>query len=240
MPSPAGSFGRKIVEKIRSLDGLLARAESALLVLLLFSLAAGGLAQVFLQKIPLSSHPSLVRVLGGIAVGLGLIGAVLARRGQWAGPLALGVLTGLLAVSCALGAALDPIQRALVLWIGIVGAGLAVRREEHITIEALSRFLPDSLVRTARATWIVAALVVVGFLFAYALRYVHDTHRAGEVYVTLLRSGTSIPASIVKGILPVGMAILFWRFALQMIRTLVLPLEDLRSSASPGTGATER
>lgn len=141
------------------LAGLLARAEDALLVLLLSAmvLLAGG--QILLRN--------------GFDAGL-----------VWA----------------------DPLLRVLVLWVGMVGAMAAARADRHISIDILSRLLPEHARRHSRALTDVCTAAVCALLAWHAGRLVLVEHAGGAI------AFANVPAWLCELILPIGFGVMGARY----------------------------
>ena len=227
---------RALLRGLKRLDAVLAAAETALLCLLLLGLAASVLALVLLQN---ASGGGAVPAAW--ALGLGAAGTVAAfllgwRRGGggphrgFAGRLLLFSVWALLLGACLrLGPAVDYLSRVSVLWIGILGAGLATRERRHITIEALERFLPPARRRWILAfLWAVAALLLL-ILAAVAWRYTLDTRERGTVLFEL-ENGFRFPGWWARLILPAGFLLMAWR-------SLLIVLEEALGEAPERPGA---
>lgn len=102
----------------------------------------------------------------------------------------------------------DEMLRMLVLWLAVAGAVAASRGDRHIHIDLLNRYLPD---RAAQAVKIVVhffTAAVSGVMAAYALAFVRTSREFGDVLLG------SVPAWIPQAVLPVGFALIAWRYAL--------------------------
>ncbi len=105
----------------------------------------------------------------------------------------------------------DPLVRQMVLWSGFVGAALAASQDRHISIDALTKFIPP------RAQHIVA---VITNLFAAAVCYwlassawefmVGEREAGGELFL-------GIPSWVGLAIIPVGYGLLTFHFLLNMV-----------------------
>jgi TRAP-type C4-dicarboxylate transport system permease small subunit len=118
----------------------------------------------------------------------------------------------------------DPLTRLLVLWIGVFGAVAASRENQHIAIDALSRYLPARLQVAAGAVVGLFASGVCAVLAYQAARFVHFEY-AGS---TAALGG--VPAWILALVLPLG-------FALIAIRYAVFCGKRLRALTAPGVDA---
>jgi TRAP-type C4-dicarboxylate transport system permease small subunit len=100
----------------------------------------------------------------------------------------------------------DELVRLLVLWLAVAGALAATRDRRHIAIELIVRSLPNTFERAARS---IVALFAAGVssVFAYqSYRFVIDSRDFGD---TVLGNW---PAWYFQLILPVGFALIAWRF----------------------------
>lgn len=104
---------------------------------------------------------------------------------------------------------LDPLLRALVMWTAMLGAIAATRRDKHINLDALTRTWTGLRLRIARflAFGFGAAICVVLADASYELV------KLDRESATLLIDG--IPAWWTETILPVGFALMAFRFALR-------------------------
>ncbi|HEY0721076.1 MAG TPA: TRAP transporter small permease [Gammaproteobacteria bacterium] len=105
----------------------------------------------------------------------------------------------------------DPLLRIMVLWVGLVGAMAATREHRHITIDVLSRFLP---VRGKQVSGIITDLfsaIVCALLAWHSGSFViEEFHGGGEAFA-------GVPAWACEAIMPVGFAVMAWRFLLSML-----------------------
>ena len=154
-----------------------------------------------------------------------------------------GLFLLLMAGALHLDNAVDYLLRSAVLWIGLLGASLAARHRKHITIEALERVLPDRLRRVTAVVIHATGLVILVVLLGVSLEYVGDSREKGEVFFTFRESGTEFREWWAKAILPVGLGLLTWRFALLLLQSVtgaeILPPEETieESLESPAGGA---
>ena len=102
----------------------------------------------------------------------------------------------------------DPLARLLVLWIGVFGAVAASRDNQHIAIDALSRFLPPRLQLVAGALIGLFASGVCAVLAYEAARFVQFEHEGH----TAALGGT--PAWVLALVLPLGFALIALRYAI--------------------------
>jgi TRAP-type C4-dicarboxylate transport system permease small subunit len=102
----------------------------------------------------------------------------------------------------------EPLTRILVLWVGVLGAVVASRANEHISIDALSRFLPERP-RVALAALVGFFTSAVCAVLAYqAVRFVQFEYEGGTAKVGV------VPGWVLALVLPIGFALIATRYAL--------------------------
>lgn len=105
----------------------------------------------------------------------------------------------------------DPLLRVMVLWVGLLGAMAATRRNNHITVDVLSRYLPLHIKRGVQRITGMFAMLVCLVLSWHGVRFVLMEYEAGaEVF-------SGVPAWWCELIIPLGFAVMAARFALVTI-----------------------
>jgi len=108
----------------------------------------------------------------------------------------------------------DEALRLMVLWIAVAGAVAASRGDKHINIAVLDRFLPGRI-RALKDVVIHSFTASVSGLVAWhSLLFVRTSHEFGDVLLG------GIPAWLLQAVLPVGFALIAWRYALFSLRDL--------------------
>ncbi len=108
----------------------------------------------------------------------------------------------------------DPLLRVLVLWLGMLGAMLASRSNQHIRIDILSRYLPANWKRYNNALTNLFSTVIAGLLAWHSGRFVYLEWQDGmELFAGL-------PAWIAESILPIGFSVIALRFAILSVQSL--------------------
>lgn len=102
----------------------------------------------------------------------------------------------------------SPLIRIMVLWLGLLGALLATRDNQHISIDILSRILGDALRRWAQAFTCLFAAVVCGITAWYSIEFVQGSFE----YQDTVMSG--VPAWPMQLVIPLSFALMSLRFAL--------------------------
>lgn len=103
---------------------------------------------------------------------------------------------------------IDPLTRLLVLWVGIFGAVAASRDNQHIAIDALSRFLPPRFQLASGAVVALLASGVCAVLAYEAVRFVLFEHGGNTAALG------GVPAWILALVLPLGFGLIAIRYAI--------------------------
>jgi TRAP-type C4-dicarboxylate transport system permease small subunit len=108
----------------------------------------------------------------------------------------------------------DGLVRLTVLWLALLGALAASRDAKHITMGAVTQWLPGRYKVAAGLIADVFAAVVCGALAYFSLAFVRISREFGD---TLL---TGVPAWWLQSIMPMVFALMAYRFALQATRRI--------------------
>ncbi len=108
---------------------------------------------------------------------------------------------------------IDPLVRQMLLWVALVGAMVATRNHNHITVDAISRFLPPGRVKflagfiTDTFAAIICALLAYSTFCVFSLEF--NAPRGGNIIPGLPLWGTLLTMPIIFGI----MTLRFIRFS---------------------------
>ncbi len=108
----------------------------------------------------------------------------------------------------------DPLLRISVLWVGLLGAMIATRNDNHISIDILTRYLSA---RSKRVTGFLSdtfTLCVCAVLTYHAARFVMEDQEAG------IMAFSGLPAWWFELIMPIGFAVITLRYAVRCITGL--------------------
>lgn len=101
---------------------------------------------------------------------------------------------------------IDPFLRHLVLWVGFLGATLATRKGHHINVDALSRFLPKTMLRVVRVATNLVATVTCLLLSNACMKLVRDEAEFGSV------GFLDLPVWMLQAIMPLALLVMASRF----------------------------
>nr|WP_277347476.1 TRAP transporter small permease [Wenzhouxiangella sp. XN79A] len=100
----------------------------------------------------------------------------------------------------------DPAMRAGVLWLAMLSAALAADEARHIRIDLLGRFLPDAARAIVdRIMFAITSLFCIGMVYL-SLQTVQLEREFGDL------AFLDVPRWLVLAIIPVGFALMGWRF----------------------------
>ena len=101
--------------------------------------------------------------------------------------------------------------KLMVLWLAMIAAVAACRDNRHIRIDALSHILPDKAIRATRVLVDLFAAVVCAVIAWHAWRYLQLEIEFGDTVLI------DVPAWIVHFIVPLGFALMAYRFVVGAI-----------------------
>jgi TRAP-type C4-dicarboxylate transport system permease small subunit len=108
----------------------------------------------------------------------------------------------------------DGLVRVIVLWLALLGALAAGRDGRHITMGALTRWLPGRYGAGAEIVADVFAAVVSGAFAYYSLLFVRDSRAYGDALLG------DLPAWWMQSIMPVAFALLAFRYVVRAAKRL--------------------
>ncbi len=121
----------------------------------------------------------------------------------------------------------DSLVRVLVLWIGLVGAMIASRTDNHISIDILSRYLPSRIKRFSSLATHVFTTVVTALMAWFSLEFVKM-----EMEVKLI-AFANVPAWVCESIIPIAFGVISIRYALFSIKAFVQLVSKKQGDKKP-------
>src|SRR5262245_577336 len=110
----------------------------------------------------------------------------------------------------------DQVVRHLVLFVGFMGAAVATAEEKHISIDALTKFLPVRVKAAAHLITNLFALIVCWYLAEAAFHLYLDEREAGGTIVL------DIPSWVGVIILPPGYLLIAFHFAVRSFHAVMI------------------
>ncbi len=106
---------------------------------------------------------------------------------------------------------IDPLLRTLVLWVGLSGAVVATRTDNHIRIDVFAKYFPPHILKYIQRIVYLFTISVCLLIAWHAARFVYSEYE----YETIAFSG--VPAWITALIIPVSFTLIAIRYALLMV-----------------------
>lgn len=106
----------------------------------------------------------------------------------------------------------DTFLNILVLWVGLVGAMVATRRDHHIAIDALMRFFSEKVQGIVQRLVDLFTAVICGILAYHSFRFVLIEYESGTLAFSI------VPSWLCQSILPVAFSVIALRY---LVYTLV-------------------
>lgn len=94
----------------------------------------------------------------------------------------------------------DTVVRHLVLWVGFLGAALATKLDQNLTLEVLTKYMPERAKHVAAVVVKIFACTVCYFLLMASLKFLANERSTGERFLHLFPSWyalTIIPLTFV-------------------------------------------
>ena len=112
----------------------------------------------------------------------------------------------------------DELLRLMVLWLTVAGAVAASRGDRHLSIAVLDRFLPPRALSAVNTFLYLFTAVICALITWHSLRFVQSTHEFGDVMLG------GVPAWILQAVMPLGFAVISWRYTLQTFSSAMLAI----------------
>jgi len=109
----------------------------------------------------------------------------------------------------------ESFSRILVLWVAMLGAMVATRENNHISIDAVSRYLPVTWRPFVSALTLLMAATVCAVVAWFSLEFVRFE------YVDQTIAFANVPNWACQAILPLGFAVMSVRFLVLVFKTAV-------------------
>ncbi len=113
---------------------------------------------------------------------------------------------------------IDPLVRQMLLWVTLVGAMVATRQQKHITVDALSRFLPPGRIKSATGCISNIFATIVCMLLTWStFRVFHMEYQ--DPQGGYIMTGFPLWASLI--VMPIAFGVMTLRFLCFSVRSLL-------------------
>lgn len=116
---------------------------------------------------------------------------------------------------------IDPLLRILVLWVGLAGAVVATRTNNHIRIDVFTKYLPQQFVPYIDRLVYLFTIAICLLIAWHAARFVYSEYEFGTI------AFAAVPAWVAASIIPVSFFLIAFRYCLLLFTPYVkkLPME---------------
>lgn len=110
----------------------------------------------------------------------------------------------------------DALVRSLVLWTGFIGATIAAREGQHISIDVVSRWISPKGKRAVAIIIHAFSFLICCFLTFAALKFIHNEFQMKSVIFL------GIPSWVLKTILPVTFSVMAFRYFFHFLKSIFI------------------
>jgi TRAP-type C4-dicarboxylate transport system permease small subunit len=103
---------------------------------------------------------------------------------------------------------IDPLLRILVLWVGLAGAVVATRTNNHIRIDVVTKYFPQNIQSYIKRLVYLFTLSICLLISWHALRFVYSEYEYGTI------AFAGIPAWLTAIIIPISFMLIAFRYGL--------------------------
>jgi TRAP-type C4-dicarboxylate transport system permease small subunit len=118
----------------------------------------------------------------------------------------------------------DESLRMLVLWVALAGAMAASRTDKHINIAVLDRFLPGALKQLTQLLIHLFTSGICAIVAWFSWQFVLTSKEYGDLILG------SVPAWWLQSVLPVGFALIAWRYLLFLLADMAALFSSEKSA----------
>jgi len=108
----------------------------------------------------------------------------------------------------------DIFLRHLVLWIGFIGASLAIRENKHINIDVLTKLLTSRIKKIVQAVVNLFAAVICYFLMQASITFIHFEKEGASTLFS------NVPVWMAQLIIVIGFGIMMFRFSVRFLEMI--------------------
>lgn len=108
----------------------------------------------------------------------------------------------------------DSIVRLMVIWVGFLGAARATKLEQMLTIEVLTKYLPERARHITSVVVKIFATFICWFLFSASLKFLAHERSTGERFLSLFPSWWTVI------IIPITFVLIPFHFFFTMVNDI--------------------
>ncbi len=108
----------------------------------------------------------------------------------------------------------DAASRYLVLWVGLIGAMIATREDNHISIDIVSKFASKRLNNIIRLVTDISTAFICALLTYASIIFIRDEMTSG------IKAFAGIPTWVAGIILPIAFSVIFLRYLFYFLKHL--------------------
>ncbi len=108
----------------------------------------------------------------------------------------------------------DTVVRSLVLWVGFLGAIVATKLDQHLTLEVLTKYLPERAKHASSVIVKVFATTVCWFLLQASIRFLNQEASSGEEFLHLF------PSWVALSIIPIAFVLIPFHLLFSIARDI--------------------
>ncbi len=108
----------------------------------------------------------------------------------------------------------DSVVRLMVLWLGLIGAALATRLEQNLTMEVLTKYIGETAKNYASVLVKLFAIFVCCCLVSASLRFLADERSAGEIFYHVFPSWYTV------SIIPIGFSLIAFHLFVSILNSV--------------------
>lgn len=109
----------------------------------------------------------------------------------------------------------DGFVRILVLWIGLLGAMIASRDNHHISIDVISRYLPNKARQFSSLLTSIFTAGICSTMTVFSFKFVIEEKEGG------MMAFASVPAWVCESIIPISFCVISIRYIIYTVETII-------------------
>ncbi|VAW53235.1 hypothetical protein MNBD_GAMMA06-2014 [hydrothermal vent metagenome] len=106
---------------------------------------------------------------------------------------------------------IDPLLRTLVLWVGLSGAVVATRTDNHIRIDIFAKYFPPHILKIIQRIVYLFTLLICLIIAWHAARFIYSEYEYGTI------AFSNVPSWLTGLIIPLSFSLIAARYALLLI-----------------------